>query len=172
MTKSILTLYDSLETSLERLSKNPYFMPVLLGSIIVLYLGTLAGHTGVCKVAGVSEAVSIFEPKSQPQHPVCQYLLNPLLLITGLLLIFFVPGYAWVAALFDQEEIDAIERFTISFAVSIALIILSILYLNMLFKIKITQIMVIADIIFITIIGISYWGWKKMNWFSSAKPAN
>jgi len=167
---------DALEAQITSYTDHKYFIPVTLVAILLLYGASLASYTGLCEVAGTTEAISIFEPTSIPESPACKYAIKPLLILTGLMLVFVVPGYAWTIGLFDDEEIDAIERFTIAFAVSIALVVLSIIYLNMLMGIKITRLTVIGDIALITLLGLAYWGWKREGWFGGkvpvAKPAS
>ena len=50
--------------------------------------------------------------------------------VFGLTLVFFIPGYAMVYALFKEDEIDGIERVALSVGLSICVVILDGLLLN------------------------------------------
>ena len=54
----------------------------------------------------------------------------------GVILVFFLPGFAWTLVFFKQ--INVIERVALSLGLSIAVVTLSILALNLLLGIKIT----------------------------------
>ncbi|KPJ53736.1 MAG: hypothetical protein AMJ37_01170 [Dehalococcoidia bacterium DG_18] len=56
----------------------------------------------------------------------------------GALFILFVPGFAWSYVFFAKKNIDWIERVALSIGLSIALVPLTIFWLNWLFDIKIT----------------------------------
>ena len=130
----------------------PYALTLVL---ILVYLVTFLSYRGFCDVSGTTEAISVFEPVEKPETLSCN-ITSKILIITGLLFLFLVPGYIWTVALFRQENIDVIERMTISFALSISLIVLTVIYLNMVFKIKITRFMIIADVALIALAGIIY----------------
>ena len=70
----------------------------------------------------------------------------------GFALVFLVPGYSWVDSLVKTE--DQLERFVLAVALSISLVILSIIWMNLVFKIQITQASVFADIAVVSIAGI------------------
>ncbi|MEZ5336044.1 MAG: DUF1616 domain-containing protein [Methanolobus sp.] len=56
---------------------------------------------------------------------------NPLRIVFGLLMVLFLPGYALIAALFPgKEDLDGIERLSLSFGLSIAVVPLIGLVLN------------------------------------------
>ncbi len=77
--------------------------------------------------------------------------------VLGFLLVFLVPGYAWVVSM-DYD--DPIEEFVVAVAVSISLVIISLIVMNMTFGILITQASVYADILVISLAGLLYW-WKR-----------
>lgn len=54
----------------------------------------------------------------------------------GLVLVFFLPGFAWSLVFF--RRINVIERIALSLGLSIALVTLSILFTNVVLRIKIT----------------------------------
>jgi len=58
-------------------------------------------------------------------------------MIIGSIFVLFIPGFAWTFAFFEKNEIDAIERIALSFGLSIALVPLTIFYLNYLFTARI-----------------------------------
>ena len=70
----------------------------------------------------------------------------------GFTLVFLVPGYSWVDSLVKTE--DQLERFVLAVALSISLVILSIIFMNLVFKVQITQASVFADIAVVSIAGI------------------
>jgi uncharacterized membrane protein len=76
----------------------------------------------------------------------------------GFALVFLVPGYSWVDSLIKTE--DQLEKFVLAVALSISMVILSIVWMNLVFKIQITQLSVFADIAVISLIGM---GWEHRN---------
>ena len=58
----------------------------------------------------------------------------------GAIFVLFIPGFAWSFVFFGKDEIDWIERIALSFGLSIALVPLTIFWLNFLFHVKITLI--------------------------------
>jgi len=75
--------------------------------------------------------------------------------ILGVILVFFLPGFAWTLVFFRQ--INVIERIALSFGLSIAVVILSILPLNMLTGIRITGFNAVLILIVVTIIPIVFY---------------
>ena len=55
--------------------------------------------------------------------------------VLGVILMFFLPGFAWTLVFFKQ--INIIERIALSFGLSIAIVALSIIVLNVLLGIRI-----------------------------------
>ena len=80
--------------------------------------------------------------------------------ILGVILVFFLPGFAWTLVLFKQVNI--IERIALSFGLSIALVTLSIIILNVLLKIRITGLNSLLIIIVIVILPIAFYYLKKL----------
>lgn len=77
--------------------------------------------------------------------------------ILGLTYVLFLPGYVVVRCFF--KEVDWIEKTALSFGLSIALVILSVMFSNMLFKIPITALtnfFVILAVIIITVLVKAY----------------
>ncbi len=70
--------------------------------------------------------------------------------IIGVIIVFFVPGFAWTLALFRQ--INIAERIGLSIGISIATVTLSILALNLIFGVKITGTNALFSIAVITVI--------------------
>lgn len=73
--------------------------------------------------------------------------------IIGVIIVFFIPGFAWTLALFNK--INNAERIALSVGISIATVTLSVLALNLLFKVKITGTNALFTIIVITVIGLA-----------------
>lgn len=68
----------------------------------------------------------------------------------GVILVFFLPGFAWTLVFF--RKINNIERAAISIGLSIALVTLSIIVLNVLFDVRINGLNALITIIVITVI--------------------
>jgi uncharacterized membrane protein len=69
--------------------------------------------------------------------------------IIGVILVFFVPGFAWTLALF--RKINIAERIGLSIGISIATVTLSILALNLIFDVRITGSNALLTIAVITV---------------------
>ena len=74
-------------------------------------------------------------------------------------LVFFAPGFAWTLVLF--KRIDVMERVVLSLALSIALVTLSILVLNAVFKVGINGLSAVVIIILITVIPLVWYGLRR-----------
>ncbi|PPA78865.1 MAG: hypothetical protein C00003105_01040 [ANME-2 cluster archaeon HR1] len=83
-------------------------------------------------------------------------IISLLRMVLGSIFVLFIPGFAWSFAFFKKEEIDVIERITLSFGLSIALVPLSVFYLNYLFHIKINAVNSFLVIIVLTVIPLVY----------------
>lgn len=59
-------------------------------------------------------------------------------LIFGTLFVLFLPGLAWSFVFFKKGEIDVIERIALSFGLSIAIVPLTVFWLNYFLGVKIT----------------------------------
>ena len=68
--------------------------------------------------------------------------------VLGFILMFFLPGFAWTLVFFKQ--INIIERIALSFGLSIAMVVLSIIVLNVLLGIRISATNALLIIIVIT----------------------
>jgi len=75
--------------------------------------------------------------------------------ILGVALVFFAPGFTW--SLFIRN-INRLERLVVSFGLSIAIVTLSILFLNLVFKMPITGPNATITLVVLTVIplGIRY----------------
>jgi len=60
--------------------------------------------------------------------------------ILGAVYVLFLPGYVVVREFFNDKDLDWIERAALCFGLSIALVILSVIFSNMIFKIPITPV--------------------------------
>ena len=58
--------------------------------------------------------------------------------ILGTVYVLFLPGYVVVREFFNNEDLDWIEKTALCFGLSIALVILSVMFSNLIFKIPIT----------------------------------
>ncbi len=82
--------------------------------------------------------------------------------ILGVILVFFLPGFAWTLVFFSGRQINIIERLALSFGLSIAVVTLSILALNKLVGVRITGFNSVLIILVITIIPIVIYYLKKL----------
>lgn len=78
--------------------------------------------------------------------------------VLGFALIFLVPGYSWVISMNYK---DPIERFVVAVAISISLVIISLISMNLVLGVSITQASVFGDIAILSIAGLIYWEKKK-----------
>lgn len=85
-------------------------------------------------------------------------ILNVLRIIFGSIFILFLPGYFWSFAFFNKGKIDLIERIALSFGLSIALVPLTVFYLNYLFKVKINLPNVSLVVAIITTVPLCFMG--------------
>jgi uncharacterized membrane protein len=86
--------------------------------------------------------------------------------ILGVIIVFFVPGFAWTLALF--RNIKIIERIGISIGLSIAIITLSILVLNLIFGVNINGSNTLVTIGVMTVIPLGIYLARR--YISSRKP--
>lgn len=70
--------------------------------------------------------------------------------IAGGIIVFFLPGFAWTLVLF--KKINNVERIALSVGLSIAVVTLSVLVVNLLFKVRITGTNALITILVITAI--------------------
>ena len=80
--------------------------------------------------------------------------------ILGLILVFFLPGFAWTLVFFKQ--INIVERIALGIGLSIALVTLSILALNVLLGIRITGLNALLVIIILTIVPVAIYYLKRL----------
>ena len=78
--------------------------------------------------------------------------------ILGFVLVFFLPGFAWTLVFFRGQQINSIQRIALSFGLSIAVVVLSILVLNRVIGVRITGFNSVLIIVTVTIVPvIFYW---------------
>ena len=65
-------------------------------------------------------------------------ILEGLRIFFGAVFILFLPGFVWSYVFFARKSIDWIERVALSFGLSIALVPLTVFWLNWVFDVKIT----------------------------------
>jgi len=88
-----------------------------------------------------------------------QLLSGPLLIpraVLAIILVFFAPGFAWTLVLFRKLELP--ERLALSVGLSIALVTLSILGLNAIFKVPVSGLNALVTILLITFIPLVWYG--------------
>ncbi|MDY6794628.1 MAG: DUF1616 domain-containing protein [Actinomycetota bacterium] len=57
--------------------------------------------------------------------------------IAALLFLIFIPGFAWTLVFFKEREVDILERFVYSIALSIALMAIALFFANRLLGVRI-----------------------------------
>ncbi len=78
----------------------------------------------------------------------------------GFILVFFLPGFAWTLVFFKQ--ISVLERVTLSFALSIVVVTLSIFSMSRLIGIRITGFNSALVIIVVTILPVAIYYLKRL----------
>lgn len=86
--------------------------------------------------------------------------LNPVRALLAMGLLFCLPGFVWSLVLF--RRIEAIEKIALSLGLSIALVTLSLIFMNRLAKIRISGFNSALVIIILTILPIAIY---YLNWF-------
>ena len=87
-------------------------------------------------------------------------------ILVGGVTALFIPGYAWVRFLFYKKDIDSIEKFALSVALSIAIVPLTIFYLNKFFGVKINFLNSVLVILILTAIPLLLLYLKKIRKFN------
>jgi len=75
--------------------------------------------------------------------------------LLGFILVFFLPGFAWTLVFFRQ--VNVVERIVLSIGLSIAVVTLSLLFLNKLIGIRITGFNSVLVILVVTIIPVAFY---------------
>lgn len=73
--------------------------------------------------------------------------------IFGSMFVLFLPGFVWSYVFFEKGKIDEIERIALSFGLSIALVPLTVFWLNWIFKVKIN--LINTSLVILALIGIA-----------------
>lgn len=94
--------------------------------------------------------------------------LDALRLFFGGLIVLFVPGFAWSYVFFARKNIDWIERVALSFGLSIALVPLTVFWLNWLFHVKITVLNTSLIVCGLTVIPAVYTFARRSSWGRNA----
>ncbi len=81
--------------------------------------------------------------------------------IVAVVLIFFMPGFAWSFVFFSSEQVNKLERFVLSIGLSIALVTLSMYALNLALDVKVTGTNAVIDIFIITFVAIAFYFARK-----------
>jgi uncharacterized membrane protein len=95
-------------------------------------------------------------------------ILDGLRLFFGGLFVLFLPGLAWSYVFFARKNIDWIERLALSFGLSIALVPLSVFWLNWLFHMKITLLNTSLTVCGLVIIAGVYILARRYSWCKNA----
>jgi uncharacterized membrane protein len=82
--------------------------------------------------------------------------LDVLRICVGVVFVLFVPGFFWSYFFFAGKEIDWIERVALSLGLSLALVPISIFWLNQLFHVRITVLTVSATIVALVLLAILF----------------
>lgn len=79
----------------------------------------------------------------------------------AVILIFFLPGFAWSFVFFSREQINRLERAVLSIGLSIALVTVSMYALNLALAVKVTGTNAVIDIIAITFTAVAFYFARK-----------
>ena len=102
---------------------------------------------------GIAELVLFFcEPlfRSVEHVPVIRVIL-------GIILVFFLPGFAWTLVFFNNRQINLVERLALSLGLSIAIVTLSVLALHKLIGVRITGANSVLAVLAITVIPVLWY---------------
>lgn len=91
-------------------------------------------------------------------------ILEGMRLFFGGLFVLFVPGFSWSYVFFTSKEIDWVERVALSFGLSIAMVPLTIFWLNWLFGVQITLLNTFLAVCGLVSISIAYVVIKRSSW--------
>ena len=95
-------------------------------------------------------------------------ILEGLRLFFGSVFVLFVPGFAWSYVFFARKNIDWIERVALSFGLSVALVPLTVFWLNWLFQVKITLLNTSVIVCGLTAIPAVYVIVRRSSWGKNA----
>ena len=90
--------------------------------------------------------------------------LEALRIFLGAVFVLFVPGLAWSYVFFARKNIDWIERVALSSGLSLALVPISIFWLNWLFQMKITLLSTSATVGGLIVLAMAYIFAKRSPW--------
>ncbi|MCK4809218.1 MAG: DUF1616 domain-containing protein, partial [Candidatus Aenigmarchaeota archaeon] len=71
--------------------------------------------------------------------------------LLGLVFVLFIPGYIASYSFFEDGEVDALERVALSVALSISLVVLTVMFSNLYLGIPINLVSIVAEIAFICV---------------------
>ena len=78
--------------------------------------------------------------------------------VIGLFLLLFIPGYTLTWALYPKkDDIPYNERIAFSFAISISLMMIFVIFMDNVLGVDITPVNIIISIIFLSILFLSIW---------------
>ncbi|MFH1835837.1 MAG: DUF1616 domain-containing protein [Methanobacteriota archaeon] len=80
--------------------------------------------------------------------------LSILKVVLGSIFVLFIPGYFLTLAFFKRDEIDFLEKITLSIVLSITAVPLMLLFLSVVFGVKITAIN--TSVIILAIVSVSF----------------
>lgn len=87
--------------------------------------------------------------------------LEALKIVVGSLVLLFLPGFAWSYIFFAEKEADLVIRVALSFGLSVALVPLTVFWLNWLFKVRIDLVNSLIASAVLTAIPLLYLQMKK-----------
>ena len=92
--------------------------------------------------------------------PVLKYIPG-LRAVLGVILVFFLPGFAWTLVFFGGKQVSVMERIALSFGLSIALVTLAIFAMNKLAGVRITGTTSLAAILVLIIVPLIYYSFRR-----------
>ena len=82
--------------------------------------------------------------------------LDGLRMVFGAIFILFMPGFAWSFIFFFRREIDWVQRIALSVGLSIAIVPLTVFWLNWLFDVRITLLNTSLTVCVVTALPVAY----------------
>lgn len=82
--------------------------------------------------------------------------------ILGFILVFLLPGFAWTLVFFKGKQIGVLERGALSFGLSIALVTLSLFFINRVIGVSINGFNAVLIIMAITIVPVTFYYLNKL----------
>ena len=88
-------------------------------------------------------------------------------MIFGGIFVLFVPDFCWSFLFFKRKSIDLVERIALSFGLSIALVPLTVFWLNWIFDMRITELSLILTVSVLSILAIILYKTRTISYITN-----